>query len=588
MASDQTALKEQVRSRVNIVEVIGRYVKLQKSGRHYKGLCPFHHEDTPSFNVNHQDGLYHCFGCKAGGDVFTFVMQMEGLTFPEALAVLAKQAGVELPEAKNAVSGENALLYEVNKQAAEYYAGLLYGRSGAVAREYLKKRGINKASAELFSIGYASDTWRGLTDLMQKKDLLAVAVQAGLIMPKDDRHYDLLRNRIVFPVSDISSRIVAFGGRIIDNGQPKYLNSPETALFLKRRQLYGLNQARAEIRRTGRALVVEGFFDCVTLHQHGVTCAVATCGTALTPEHVQQIGRLARELFICYDADAAGKAGAHKGLAVVGETGLEVRVVELPAGDDPDSFVRKAGAEGFWQYLEKALPLRSYLLEEAMRACDLTTLSGRMQAVRAALPVLRGISGRVERDTYAQRLATRLHLPYESLLAELAEPGSHSAVNRHTNRGNRNTSRDLAWQPSATLPARPREVAEKELLRCLLQDRAGIGQVIAEFGEAPFTNATYNVVLRGLIDGKAIADVLPLLDEAGRTEVFEGIMDGGEITLTWQECLNKLRTEHMRDELAKMEEGLATLVDHNAEQFMHQWHACLLAFWRWRHAAGRG
>ncbi len=592
MAANMQVLKEQIRSGVNIVDVVGRYVQLRKSGRNLKGLCPFHHEDTPSFQVDPEEGLYHCFGCKAGGDVFSFLMQMEGLTFREALARLAEQVGVALPEGKNAdASGQaglaNAHLYEVNQLAADFYHNFLMGSAGKSGRLYLTQRGITGRTAERFHLGFAPDSWQALSEMLHKAGKMEFAARAGLVVVKEERRFDLLRNRIVFPVTDASGRIVAFGGRDIGGRQPKYMNSPETPLFVKRRQLYGLSQARDEIRRSGRALVVEGFFDCVAMQQYGVGYAVATCGTALTPEHIGQLRRLGgHELYICFDADAAGRAGVSKGLAAVDEAGLVTRVVLLPAGDDPDSFVRREGTAGFLGYLEKALPLRDYLLEEAMSGCDLHSLPGRMQAVRAALPVLRGISSPLERDLYTQRLAARLNLPYASLTAEIAARGGAAAGRQHTNREIRNTSRDFMPSPPSLLPMGTRRVAERELLRCLMQDCTGIGCVSARLGEAPFTSETYNVVFQALAAGKTTAATVAELDDQQRETVMRELVTGGEITsLTWQDCLTKLRMEQMREDLEAMEEGLATLVDQNPVQFMTQWRESLLAFRRWLNLA---
>lgn len=579
MSVNQNDLKDKIRSSVSIVEVISQYVQLRKSGRSYKGLCPFHQEDTPSFNVNPQEGLYHCFGCKAGGDIFTFVMQMEGLTFSEALEQLAHRAGVTLPDEQGRpIANERTLLYEVNKLAAQFYTRCLLSNKGQMGQAYLRKRGIESNTVRMYNIGYAPASWDFLTKEMVSTGKAEPAVKAGLIVEKSPgSYYDLLRERIIFPITDVAGRVLAFGGRSFGDVQPKYLNSPESQLFSKRRQLYGLSQARKHIQQTKRVILVEGFFDCLTLYQNGIKNVLATCGTALTTEHMQQIRNMARELYICFDADTAGRSGVSRSMSLADNSGLMMRVVMLPSGEDPDSFVRREGGASFLGLLEKALPYRDFMLEDAMRSFDLRNVQGRMAAAKAVIPILQKISSRLERDVYIQRVAARLELPLESLAAEVAEA-------RHTNREIRNTSKDLQSRPKRVVLG-PRQLAERELLRCLVQDRTAIPQVVAQLGEAPFTNETYNVVFRVLAADQSLATALENMKGEDDIAVLTQLVEQTDSPLTYQVCLDKLRIEQLREELGVIEEGLATLVHQDPTRYMLQWRQSLLAFWRWRRSA---
>lgn len=579
------AVKEQVRSRLNIVQLLGGYVKLRQMGKSLVGLCPFHQEKTPSFYVDPAKGLYHCFGCKAGGDVFDFVMQVEGLTFPEALRFLAQKAGVDVPQASG-LPGEaqrhRDTLLEVNRIAQAYYQRTLQGPAGSVARSYLVQRGVQPATARRYGLGYATGSWDGLSSGLKHTGKEEAGLAAGLLVERrSGGTYDRFRDRIMFPLVSAAGDVVAFGGRSLGKEEPKYLNSPETPVYVKRHQLYGFYHAKEAIRRFGRVLVVEGYFDCVMLHQSGIGYAVATCGTALTREHVELLRRLADNLYLCFDADAAGRKATTtaQDLLNLDSRGLAVRVVTLPEGHDPDSFLRQEGRDAFLAELERAIPFTDYLLEEAFRQADMNTVAGRMRGVRAALPILQQLKSPVERDAYTRRVAIRLGVSAESLAVELAGQQRGNQRPRHTNLGNRNTSRDLA-SVTAHASGSPRALLEREMVRCLLRDPAGAREVVATLGDAPFRTESYNEVLRALAQGRT--------GHQQDGEMPPGVaavqLPAGESALTWQDCLRKIRVEQLRDELEAMEEGLAALVDHNPAQYLMRMKSSLLAFRRWRKA----
>jgi DNA primase len=361
-----------VREAADAVEVVSEHVRLKRRGRTFEGLCPFHDEKTPSFSVDPEKGLYYCFGCHAGGDVFRFVMEIERLPFPEAVENLARRFGVQLParspelrRRRERSEAMRALLDE----AQRWYVGSLASAAGANARRELERRGFGPETWTDYGFGWAPDDWRSLLDDLQRRHPEGALVEAGLaIRPETgSRAYDRFRSRITFPICSGDGKLIAFGGRILGDGEPKYLNSPEGPLFSKRSTLFCLDRARRSIGDRGEALVVEGYFDCLSLHRVGVTWAVATLGTALTAEHARLLRRrLGTEgrVVLCYDADAAGRRAAASGARVVLEAGLRVAVLVLPAGSDPDDVVREGGAEAMTALLEQPTSLVDFLVSD--------------------------------------------------------------------------------------------------------------------------------------------------------------------------------------------------------------------------------
>lgn len=338
-------LPEDIKARLDIVDIISDYVELRKSGRHFKGLCPFHSEKTPSFMVNPDKQIFHCFGCGTGGDAITFVMRHENFSFPEALKVLAKKAGINLAEQGGGRSGGDLRqkLIDLHDISAKVFTEGL--RTSKKAVEYLLDRGVSEEAIKAFSLGYAREGWHYLSGYLRKKGFSeALILQSGLASSGDKGIYDTFRGRIIFPIYDLHDNVIAFGGRVMDNSQPKYLNSPETPLFRKWETLYGLNHARDEIRKKGSALIVEGYLDVISCHQRGFCNAVAPLGTALTAGHLERLKRFTKKIIVVFDGDAAGKAAAGRSLPLLLGHGFITRVLLLPEGDDPDSFLKKTGA----------------------------------------------------------------------------------------------------------------------------------------------------------------------------------------------------------------------------------------------------
>jgi DNA primase len=401
-------------NRLDIVDVVERYVPLKKAGSNYVACCPFHSEKTPSFTVSQAKQFYHCFGCGAHGSAIGFVMEHQGLGFVEAVNELARGAGMTVPvqaesARRQAAAAPEEDLSAILQQAEKYYRGELKRSETAIA--YLKKRGVSGEIAARFGIGYAPAAWQNLKAAFP--DYAAKALtRAGLVIETDDgKRYDRFRDRIMFPILNQRGAVIGFGGRVLGAGEPKYLNSPETPLFQKGQELYGLFQARKAIRDAGRVIVVEGYMDVVALAQHGIEYAVATLGTATTPVHVQKLMRQADNVVYCFDGDQAGRRAAWRALenslALVAD-GKNLSFLFLPQGEDPDSYVRRAGKEGFEKLMREALPLSQFLLQELTGRVDMQTQEGRARLLQLARPLL------------AQVAAPALGLMLRKRLAELA------------------------------------------------------------------------------------------------------------------------------------------------------------------------
>jgi DNA primase len=416
---------EEVLRRVDLVSVVERHVTLKRSGRGLVGLCPFHQEKTPSFHVNPELGRWHCFGqCAEGGDVLKFIQKLENLSFPEALERLALQAGVTLaprgrtegPSPDRSVGDERERIYRINALALRYFQKRL--AQTPPAQRYLEERGIAQEAIQVFSLGYAPDVWDGLTQFFVQQGVAMEDVErAGLVSLSERRTYfDKMRGRLIFPIFDVQERPIAFGGRLLGEagpGAPKYWNSPETPVFSKSRTLYGLGRARKAIAAKGVAVVVEGYTDVVAAHQAGFENVVATLGTSLTEEHVKILSRLAPTVLLAFDADSAGLKAAFRAAAIFEAQEVEVRVLDLPEGEDPDSLLRTGRRRDFQRALETAMPLTEYRLEQLIRGADTNTDGGRLALFRKALPILAAVPSVIEREQYVKRLAP-YHPQYRS------------------------------------------------------------------------------------------------------------------------------------------------------------------------------
>jgi DNA primase len=441
MATYSAAVLDDIRAGVDIVDFIGRFVNLRKAGANWKGLCPFHGEKTPSFMVNPKKSIFHCFGCGVGGDIFGFLMRQDRLSFPEAVRALAKSAGVTLPEERGGQPGDSGReeLFRVMDLAARFYAEALWKPGGERARKYLDERGIDPDVAKRFGLGFAPDAWERLLEFMKAEKVAEdTLVAVGLAIQRENRAgcYDRFRNRLLFTIRDLQSRVVAFGGRAFGDEQPKYLNSPETPLYTKGNLLYAADAARETMRTKNRALIVEGYVDCLMAHQHGFTETVAALGTAFTPAQLALLRRYCDEVVTFFDADAAGQKAAERAEELLDPTSggfawsvnrsgafdgagtLRVKVALLPAGHDPDTFLRAEGAAAFAERIAGARSLLSYALERTIRGSEGTGQRGRANAFARVALMLSKVADAEEAAALSRDAAVRLGVDATQLWIE--------------------------------------------------------------------------------------------------------------------------------------------------------------------------
>ena len=412
--------------RADIVEVVGARVALKKAGARYKGLCPFHDEKTPSFTVSPDKGFYHCFGCHASGNAIGFLMEHDHMTFPEAVDDLAAMLGIEVPTQRDETDrGETQRLHDVLGEADRIYRRALRNHPAAI--DYLKARGLDGETAKRFAIGYAPDAWDTLVGAPGRSETRTrLLVEAGLAIENDaGRRYDRFRGRIMFPIRDRLGKVIGFGGRVLDSGEPKYMNSPETPVFHKGRTLYGVYEARQRPGRHDEIVIVEGYLDVVSLAQHGIEPVVATLGTATSSEHVRHLTRRYKRVAFCFDGDRAGRAAAWQALeTALPYAGGEVELVFLllPEGEDPDSLVRSRGADAFRDLLSRATPLSDFFIEGLREQVDIGSADGRSKVVALARPLLERVHARVYRELLTVELARVVGLPVERLRGLLDSP----------------------------------------------------------------------------------------------------------------------------------------------------------------------
>ncbi|MBN1540972.1 DNA primase [candidate division KSB1 bacterium] len=417
---------DQVRQASDIAEVVSGYLSLKQRGKNYFGLCPFHPEKTPSFSVNPEMQIFHCFGCGAGGNVFTFVMMMEKITFPEAVRMLAQAAGIVLPEDEQNLSDvrEKEALFVANKIAHDFFSdNLLHSPEAKAARSYLLSRGIDQQMMQTYAIGYAPDRWDGLIRYAAEKQLgEEVLLRAGLVIQNESgRIYDRFRNRITFAVHGISGQLVAFGARRMndDDNSPKYINSPETDIYQKRFTLYGLFWAREAIRRNKRAIFVEGYTDVLSLAKIGLQEVVATSGTSLTQEHARLIRRYTPQVVLLYDADSAGAQAALRGADILLENGLDVLICTLPLGSDPDDFARREGLKGIETLFQSARPLMDHKIDQLNSEGQMRSAAQRAEATRLLLDSVSKVNDRLQQSYLLRELASKLQVEESVLWSEL-------------------------------------------------------------------------------------------------------------------------------------------------------------------------
>ena len=481
---------EEVRSRNDIVDVISNYVKLQKKGSSYFGLCPFHNEKSPSFSVSRGKQMYYCFGCGAGGNVFTFLMEYENYTFQEALKYLADKAGVELPETEYSAQAKEradlkAILLEINKIAAQYFYVQLKSSKGKAGLSYLKKRELSDDTIKAFGLGYSNkysdDLYRYLKERGYKDEMIA---KAGLISI-DERHgvHDKFWNRVMFPIMDVNSRVIGFGGRVMGDAKPKYLNSPETLIFDKSRNLYGLNRARST--RKPYFLLCEGYMDVISLHQAGFTNAVASLGTALTPGHASLIKRYVKEVYLTYDSDEAGTKAALRAIPILKDVGITAKIIRMEPYKDPDEFIKNLGAEAFEERIGRARNGFMFSLEVLERDYDMHSPEGKTDFMREVARRLGEFEEEIERNNYIEAVAQAYHVGYEELRKLVVKTAVQQGLAKPVSRP-KQTRKEKKEDGNIT--------SQKVLLTWLIEDENIFSQICKYISPEDFTGDIYRTV----------------------------------------------------------------------------------------------
>lgn len=551
---------EEVRRAADIVKVISDHVPLKKMGTSWKGLCPFHEEKTPSFNVRQEPAVFHCFGCGEGGDVFKFLMLRERMSFPETLETLARQFGVPVPENRFEAGPdrkEREALFGLVESAARHFEATLESAAGARAKEYLLKRGFEAKTLERIRTGAARDSWDDLLGAFRKRHSVAELGKAGLVLARKsgDGHYDRFRNRVVFPILNEAGKVVGFGARSLDGSEPKYLNSPESPIYQKGRVLYGLSWAKDAIRKTGRVVLMEGYLDVARALEKGVEEAVATCGTALTTSHARLLRRFSETVCVNFDQDEAGQRAARRSLEVLLSEGLQVRVVELPEGHDPDSYLQEKGADAYRQRIDEAPEGLEWLMRQAEKAHDVGSPQGKAGFLAALLPALTRIENAVERSAWLDRAVERGNLDRAAAREEL----------RRALGGRSTGGASVAAAAKKAPPPRARSLmpAERWLLALLVTGAEGVDEALAELGEADLDGLRAASLLRAAkalwrkgesVSMQALTEAAE--DDDARRLLSEIAVEGlpGEVSAV--ECVREIRRQPLKARMAEIQKRL--------------------------------
>ena len=499
-------------SRTDIVDLVGSYVRLNKKGNNYWGLCPFHSEKTASFSVSPDKQICYCFGCHKGGGAINFLMELENLSFVEAVQQLAQRAGLQVPESDydRGRKEKRERLLEMNKEAARYFHSQLYSPQGVQALDYLRRRGLSQATLTNFGLGFAPDSWDGLLNALAEKGYdKKTVLEGGLAVSNDKgRIYDRFRNRVIFPIIDVRGSVIGFGGRVMDDSKPKYLNSPEGPVYNKSRNLFALNIAKKS--KAGRIILTEGYMDTIALHQAGFDCAVASLGTALTADHAQLLARYTKEAVIAYDGDGAGVAAAQRAIPLLEKAGLKVKVLQMRGAKDPDEFIKAYGKDAFAKLLDESTNHIEYRLEKIKSKFDLKDDAQRIEFLREATGLIASLSSAVEREVYGGRAALAAGISAEAMAQEVKKE-----LRRRIYKEKKKQERhDLA--PAANLQPNQKGLryenvrsaaAEEGVLRLVLLeptllDQTG-GLTGAEFS-APLLGKVFDLLRDRHADGRAV------------------------------------------------------------------------------------
>lgn len=551
---------DELRARADIVKVIGSYVTLKKNGHRYVGLCPFHNETAPSFSVDEQKQVYHCFGCKAGGSVIQFVMDIERLSFPEAVAFLADQLHMPLPEMQNDPAYEKRRtlkerIYLANRTAARMYHQLLWQPESSAILHYLQQRGLSDAVIRRFGIGAAPPSAQFGHRLMEEGFTEEELVQAGLMLRREGRTFDMFRNRAMFPIIDTYGNVLGFGGRAMGDAMPKYLNTSDTPAFNKRYTVFAANLLR-KARGLTRVILVEGYMDVVALSQFGVEGVAATLGTALTPEQARLLHRFAPEVYIAYDGDRAGQKAILRGLEVLEGENVPVRVLDFPGGLDPDEFIRQEGLEAF-QAL-KPISAVTYRMRREKERHDVSTEEGRIEYAKACAAILRGVKEPVELENHLRHLSVETGFSKEVLMQQIGAAPPPKVVTAAKREGFRQKAREVSQV----------DWTARTLLAVLATGRLPKDSVSPEEFEDPLLRS----LCEGLLAGESAASLMERqTDDHGRAAVGDILslntdLDDDGLMRMAQDCLKKMRKQRLEKALDLIQQHLPTLAGEERER----------------------
>jgi DNA primase len=544
---------ERVKQQADIVRVIGEYVRLKKSGQNFAGLCPFHQEKTPSFNVHPVKQIYHCFGCGVGGDVFKFVMELEKCTFPEAIRTVAEKCGIAIPKPRERSPEERrenqqrSALVEMHREAAAFFARQLHqSPEGKVAYAYLEDRGLNREAMIQFGLGFAPSSGDALLRFLKQKYPEKLLEVSGLLAREQSgRFFDRFRRRIMFPIANESAKVIAFGGRAMGDDMPKYLNSPETPIYSKSHVLYHLDRAKEALRQNDFGVLVEGYMDAIAVARAGIVNVIASCGTSLADPQIKLLGRFTRRVVVNYDPDTAGQAATERSLTLLLEKEFDVRVLALPRGSDPDKFLREQGAEAYKGLLMQAPAYLDYLIGRA-KLMDRTTADGRVSALNFLMPFVQRLPNRLLRSEWATRIASELHVD---------EPVLREALRRAA------TERRGEVKPKAELLGPSVKGAERRLIHMLAEANGFREKLAQDIVSSGLHRGLETEKIFELLIAKSGADpstFAEALDERDRRVLFEIFFESFS-EHTWEEaqsCLGVLRSRRLEQELAELQKQL--------------------------------
>ena len=571
-------LIEELRSRNDIVDIISGYVSLKKSGSSFKGKCPFHTENTPSFTVSADKQLYHCFGCGVGGNVINFVMDIENLSFVDALKFLANRAGMILPEKDGHADKEKykakQIQYNIHTDAARYFHKNLISNKEALI--YLNRRNISSKTITKFGLGYARDEWEDLYKyLLSKKYSIDDIAKSGLVLPKKsqkNQFYDRFRNRIIFPVFNLTNKVIGFGGRVLDQQLPKYLNSPETIIFSKGDHLYGLNNAK-NYTKDGQLIIVEGYMDVISLYQHGLRNVVASLGTALTKGQARLLNRYANEIIIAYDGDEAGQKATLRALEVLASVGCKVKVLQLPKGIDPDEYIKKYKMEGFVHKINKGISLVEYKILLSREKYNIDTTEGKIGFTKEVAEILKNIQSEIEIDAYIQKISKEAGINEAAIKAEVFRNKKTSTAGFENKTGkNRNTI-----QYKKNIPVKKENkaiiLAEENLLNAISQDLALFQKIKNHIHWEDFTDETHKKIAKILFEkmnNKEIVIPGQLLDIFRNEEesrkiaaIFTKELDKELMGKNIMEYINTIKTNKIQNQIDELNDELKILSEKN-------------------------